>query len=208
MESLDYWRLCEKLSLVQAALLIVGMDPSSSEGYAEQWELHQRPPGYEAAKHAVASALIKRSVEGTLIPNYVKDRDGYTNEPIEGSVDFAKSSVEVESLRTWLQGRGIATGFFFPTSSELPPYLDSNNPNYSSKLAAAVRAWEAVTTDPTYLNNGKHVKQNLETWLTAHAAEYDLIKIDGDINNDAIKNQIAKVANWKEKGGAPKTPGG
>jgi len=57
------------------------------------------------------------------------------------------------------------------------------------------------------LDNGKHVKQNLESWLTAHAAEFDLVKDDGEINADAIKNQIAKVANWKDKGGAPKTPG-
>jgi hypothetical protein len=119
-----------------------------------------------------------------------------------------KSTVNVESLRTWLLGRGFTSGFFFATSPEVPPYLDPNNSYYSSKLAAAVRAWEAVTTDPTYLDNGKHVKQNLTTWLTAHAAELELLKSDGDINTDAIENQVAKVANWQDKGGAPKTPGG
>lgn len=206
MEGLDYWRLCEELSIIQAALLIAGEDPADSAVYVEGWEPHDVPKGYDAAKTAISSALIKGSIKGNFIPNFDTDSNGNTLGPIDGSIDVEKSSIEVDSLRDWLRIRGFTSGFFFPTASATPSFLDSNNPHYSPKLAAAVRAWEAITTDPTYLDNGKHVKQNLESWLTAHAAAYDLVKPDGDINNDAIKNQIAKVANWKEKGGAPKTP--
>ena len=56
MEELDYWRLCEELNIVQAALLIVGEDPSIAE-YVERWDVEKRAQGYEAAKTAICSGL-------------------------------------------------------------------------------------------------------------------------------------------------------
>jgi hypothetical protein len=31
MEGLDYWRLCDEVSITQAALLIVGVDPATCQ---------------------------------------------------------------------------------------------------------------------------------------------------------------------------------
>lgn len=83
---------------------------------------------------------------------------------------------------------------------DAPDYLDPMNPRYAPKLAAAVRAWQAVT-DP----NGKHPKQALAKWLREHATEFGLADDKGKPNEDGIE-QVAKVANWKPGGGAPKTP--
>ncbi len=71
---------------------------------------------------------------------------------------------------------------------------------YAPKLAAAVKAWRAVV-DP----NGKHPRTALEDWLTQNAAELELLKADGTPNKGGIE-EIAKVANWRMEGGAPKTP--
>jgi hypothetical protein len=50
IDDLDYWRLCDELSVVQAALLIVGVDPSGrDEGIDNQYPA-SRPRGYNAAK--------------------------------------------------------------------------------------------------------------------------------------------------------------
>jgi hypothetical protein len=57
MDSLDYWRLCDEVSVVQAALLIVGEDPSESQDYIDNWEAGNRPKGYDAAKTALANAI-------------------------------------------------------------------------------------------------------------------------------------------------------
>jgi hypothetical protein len=54
MESLDYWRLCDELTIVQAALLIAGCDPSVDAEYIEGWRPGERPLGYEAAKTAIS----------------------------------------------------------------------------------------------------------------------------------------------------------
>jgi hypothetical protein len=83
---------------------------------------------------------------------------------------------------------------------ETPGYRDITHDRYAPKLAAAIDAWEAVT-DP----QGKHPKQALVQWLTENAAKLGLW--DKDRPNKTAIEEAAKVANWQERGGAPRTPG-
>ena len=53
---MDHWRLCDELSVLQAALLVIGEDPSKENAYAENWKLHEGPAGYEAVKTAITKA--------------------------------------------------------------------------------------------------------------------------------------------------------
>jgi len=46
MDSLDYWRLCAELTIVQAALLVAETDPGTGAANVEKWEMHERPYGY------------------------------------------------------------------------------------------------------------------------------------------------------------------
>ena len=201
MESLDYWRLCDELSIVQAALLLAECDPSGENGYAENWAMHQRPYGYEAAKTAITNAFWRGAIKGRLVPLYEYDINGNQCGAIDESIDLSASRVDVESLRRWLETRGIRTGFFFPTATDAPDYLDPRNPRYARKLAAGVRAWQSVTD-----TGGKSPKQALAKWLREHAAEFGMADDEGKPNETGIE-EVAKVANWQPSGGAPKTPG-
>lgn len=240
MDEMDYWRLCEELNIVQAALLVVGEDPDCAE-YAESWEPGNRPKGYEAAKTAICGGLknfvayekevfeledqaehlradhahipdlvaensdylnelFRRSIVGTLVPKSSYSFDNTDNKPIEGSIDVYNSTVKFESLKQWLRHKGFTTGFFFPEPSEVMDFLDPLNPRYAPKLAATVRAWQAVT------NPGKKSpKQALDKWLREHAAEFNLTNDEGNPIETAIE-ECSKVANWKPGGGATKTP--
>ena len=241
MEELDYWRLCEELNIVQAALLVVGEDASDAE-YAEGWEVHKRPKGYEAAKTAICSGLKNfiryenecaeleaeterlrvdhanapdmlhagherlsslraRSIAGELVPEPDFNLDGDKMGYIEGTVDPYKSTVNAESLKQWLRRKGFATGFFFPEPVGTMGFLDPTNLRYAPKLAAAVKAWQAVT-DP----GNKSAKQALEKWLREHATEFGLTNEEGNPIGQAIE-ECSKVANWNPKGGATRTPG-
>lgn len=93
---------------------------------------------------------------------------------------------------------GTATGI---GSKDSHGYLDPSNPRYAPKLAAAVKAWQAVT-DP----KGKSPKQALDKWLREHAADFGLLGNDGIPVNLAIK-ECSRVANWRPGGGAARTPG-
>ena len=230
MEGLDYWRLCDELSVIQAALLIVDEDPAKSQEWIGDWTPNNRPNGYDAAfaalTHAILSgklpARIRREAwergwdeepkEGEKFAKgaeLFKDQDEVPDEatyPIRRGLiyraapDWHRTTVPVDALRKWLAGRGFSTGFFFPGATDAPDYLDSDNPRYAPKLAAAVRAWQAVT-DP----NGKHPKQALAKWLRENAAKFGMTDEDGKPNETGIE-EAAKVANWQPGGGAPRTP--
>lgn len=168
MEDFDYWRLCDELSVIQAALLTVGVNPSSEAGSnCENWKPHERPYGYDAAKTAISNALRKGAIDGCLTELEEQDYNGNYSGFIQGSIDIPASRVDVDSLRKWLALRGMKTGFFFPLEVEVTDYLDPGNQRYAPKLAAAVRAWQAVANQ-----NIKTPKQALLKWLREHASEF------------------------------------
>lgn len=168
MESLDYLRLCDELSVIQAAMLLVGCDPTGDAGRIEGWDIEKRPLGYEAAKTAISNALRRGAIAGKITQIYEYDINGNTCGVIEDSIDLACSRVEVESLREWLARRGLKTGFFFPEKRDFGDYLDPAHPRYASKLAAAVLAWRATENESAI--SGKSPKQALMKWLREHAA--------------------------------------
>ncbi len=240
MEELDYWRLCEELNIVQAALLVVGDDPTTAE-YIENYNVESRPKGYEAAKTAICgglknfiryekelceletqtdnlrvdysnapdmvlenddylSSLYNRSISGTLVAQSEFDMNGNNMGFIEGTVDVYKSMINAESLKQWLRLKGFTAGFFFPDQVATMDFLEPLNPRYAPKLAAAVKAWQAVT------DAGKRSpKQALDKWLREHASEFGLTNDEGKPIEQAIE-ECSKVANWNMRGGATKTP--
>jgi hypothetical protein len=200
MDELDYWRLCDEVSVVQAALLFVGEDPSERQGYIENEPPKNRPRGYDAVRAALVNAIRGDRLSAKII----RVADQFGNDGIDG-IDWYQTTVLVEDLRTWLKSRGVTTGFFFPIEEEGPDYLSSSHDHFSPKLAAAIKAWLAITSDPE-LRRGKTVKQAIIVWLRQHANEFGLTKEDGNPNEQGIE-EVAKIANWDMKGGAPKTPG-
>lgn len=226
MENLDYWRLCDELNIVQAALLVVGADATAAE-YMEAQDIQNRPHGYEAAKTAIVHALKqyhaccdnrelgvsdvslgsegklvfrnRQYIEGNFVPMYETDINGNRTYPIQNSIDLLSSTIVVASLKDWLKARGFSEGFFFPPT-DTPDFLHPAHPRYAPKLAAAVRAWQAVT-DP-----GKtSPKKALDKWLRENAAQFELTDEEGNPINQAIED-CSKIANWQPGGGAPKTP--
>src|SRR4249919_216873 len=100
MDALDYWRLCDELSIVQAALLIAGEDPGHTGPRTERWDPQNKPVGYEAAKTAISGALRRSEIEGVLVPEYEQAWNQQCEE-IKGSVDPEKSIIQRASLTKW-----------------------------------------------------------------------------------------------------------
>lgn len=205
MESMDYWRLCDDLSINEAAHLLIGIDPNELEAQeaADRFLAPSSHAKYimdlSAATRAISCGLRRGVIKGVAVWSGVRLDESIPIGP-DDSVDADKSSVEVDSLRHWLISRGIRTGFFFPDGTEAPDYLDPTNPRYAPKLAAAVCAWQSVTD-----SGGKSPKQALTKWLRENAALFGMADDDGMPIKQAI-DEVAKVANWNHSGGAPKTP--
>ncbi|HEH6437449.1 TPA: hypothetical protein SHT55_000010 [Pseudomonas aeruginosa] len=207
MDKLSYWKLCSSLTPVEAAALIVGVPPEriSASGYvydARTYYLEgsnnhtpaEQATEFRAALTSLAAALRNGKLTGDQAPI------------APGQFHLSSTRIDTESIRIWLSSHGITSGFFFPDrNTETPSYLDQSHPHYSPKLAAAVRAWEAVSSQPERLL-GKTPKQALQKWLRENAAQYGLSK-DGNTSNEQGIEDISKVANWSQAGGVSKTPG-
>jgi hypothetical protein len=48
MKDFDYWRLNDDLSIIEAALLVIGEDPGQLAPYVEKHEAQNQPRGYMA----------------------------------------------------------------------------------------------------------------------------------------------------------------
>jgi hypothetical protein len=200
MESLDYWRFCSELTVVQAALLIIGLDPTPHLASINQLPLEKRPLGYVPVFAALQNDINSHwlTAEVQKVPMEYGDTVEYT--------DWNSTRVSVKDLKEWLSERGVTSGFFFPEGPAAAEYLDRSDPSFSAKLAAAVEAWKAVKAERAIKTSGRSVKTDLTKWLNIHAFEYGLTNGTGEPNKQAIE-EVAKVANWDQKGGAPKTPG-
>jgi hypothetical protein len=137
-----------------------------------------------------------------------------TENPVGGAsaLDYFLSSKELPAAvlnDEWLATENPIGGTSaIPEKAEkllVPAYLNSENAHYAPKLAAAVRAWQAVTRDEQWLR-ARSPKNALINWLKANASELGSRNPTKTLSGKAI-NEIAKIANWQLEGGAPKTPG-
>lgn len=119
------------------------------------------------------------------------------------SIDFeiteelALATLDAEALLKHIRDHCSAPSLIQDTSRD-EAYLNPSHPRYSPKLAAAVKAWLAIS-DP----GKKSPKQALEKWLREHAAELGIANNANQPIQQAVE-ECAKVANWQPKGGAPK----
>jgi hypothetical protein len=201
--NLDLWRLHDELTIVQAAILICDCEKIDLYSQVEGWPDDKKPPGYLAIKMALIKAVERNEIEGSFgckIDEIYNEYQGFIQ--VQGPLDPENSKVNVESLRKWLNQKGI-TGFFQPeVKSDIPDYLDNKHKHYAPKLAAAIGAWEAVNKNPQLLR-GKSAKQAMINWLEKNAEQFGLTNEEGKLNELGIE-EVAKVANW-QKGGAPKS---
>lgn len=198
MNALAYWALCPTFSIVQAAFLFCGKDPSHIDRQSE-WLTKNHPHGYIPVKTSLLNAVVSGRLKATM--SFVYYEEGESRD-----IDIHQTQIAREDLDEFFDNGGVPGHFFgrrFNNSSagaaraggagQLPP-----------KLNAALKAWAAVSSDPL-LVRGKSPKQALKAWLVEHADELGLRKRDGELNEAGIE-EICKVANWRPEGGATPTP--
>jgi len=65
MDKMDYWRLCDELSVAQAVLLIIGIDPNEFL-YVMNWQEHERPEKFSAVFAALTHAILGGRLPATI----------------------------------------------------------------------------------------------------------------------------------------------
>ena len=115
MEDIDHWRLCGELTVIQAALLTVGIDPTDIQELVEKWKPDERPPGYEAIRTAITNALRSGEIEGTLLPCRTLDRRDLSFHDVKDSMDIARSRVRGRIPEGLVFKPRLSPCFFLPT---------------------------------------------------------------------------------------------
>lgn len=199
-----FWRLAEQLDIINAALIIVGVEPQSVSEYIDEWE--NKPEGYEAAKNALLSSIKSGSLQGQIEYEPVRGQFGEPELEQAGNIlrldqiDLRRSMVNVSALSEWLTARGFECEHIGPLRQALPNFADARSPKYAPKLAAILEAWEQT---PYESNEPGTPKQRLMKWLRLNASRFGLVTEDGKPSENVIE-ELAKVANWAPGGGAPK----
>jgi hypothetical protein len=192
VDDLSDWRLASTLNVYEIALLLKGYNPAD---YADidpgNWPNEVRRQTYGLQK-AIQSAVESDSIEA----NFARDENG--------NINWSLASIYLRSVERWMINKNYYSEFLNQSGSSYPSTLsDRHSPYFAPKLAAAVRAWKFVSSNPESLRN-KRPKTAIKDWLEANAAELGLVKPDGAFNRTAI-DEIAAVANWDQTGGAPAT---
>ncbi len=223
LDSIDYWLFHDEFTVIQAALLIVGADPSNSQEWVLDQDPQNRAEGFNAVFSAITKAINSKKLKATIRYDeyqYYPDLDGEAADALllngycidhaeraemndkHKRPDWKFTTVEVHDLKNWLLSRNFKPAFFFSETAGTPNYLNKEHPRYSAKLAAAVNVWLAMEDDN--LLAGKATKAAITNWLEARYRELDLV-YDGKPNTNGIA-ECTNVANWNSKGGATKTP--
>lgn len=181
------------MTLSQASLLIIGLDPSL---YDDIDRMADKPDGYEAVYTALKNAVSAEAIKATL---YYDDGFGGPS-----TVSWRNTIINVSSIKDWLRNKNFTNNFFFAKESgTTSEFSDKENHFYAPKLDAALTAWKAITSNPELIA-GRTPKQAIEKWLRQNANQYGLTKDNGSPNESAIED-ICKVANWNLVGGVAKT---
>lgn len=230
LSSMDLWRLSEELSVIDAAILITGNDPSETmevyEDNESRWVQRTDYEGYDAAAKALKGSILGNRLQAAAVfpVEWRPDGDVDRRAVLRGSsrlfqmrgLDFAdhdgliylvaepdwsRTTVSVADLKAWMKGLGIFPQFFFPDEA-VEGFRDPTHPRYSPKLACAVAAWESIERPkPT-----KSVKATITEWVAANGTRFGMAEGDGVPSTTGV-DEVAKVANWETRGGANRTGG-
>ncbi len=199
---LSHWLICDELTILQAVYLHFGdapVDPDQFQSQKLDYVDDMPVVGWNAIMTAIKGALKSKAIEGELV-----FYDGMNKQPFTtDAIDPTRSTINVASLKLWLRRKGVHSEFFGITLESIQlPFLDPNHPRYSSKLAASIIAWQSMQDNDL---KGVTPKAALVKWLKKNAEHFNLLNPDGSFNTKGIDG-CATVANWKTKGGSPKTP--
>ncbi|QEE08091.1 hypothetical protein D1093_00105 [Bartonella kosoyi] len=207
-DSLEWFLGLQKLTIPQAALLVVGLNPGKclfeDETEPERGDIYEDNLSVSSEKTACFRGAYNAIVQAGKDDQLKIEWSSFCD-----YIETYSSYVLVEDLKKWLLSRGLRPAFFFPEDDSRDTkdkkyyaFQDPTHPRYAPKLAAAVAAWEAVNE----AEGGKTVKGTLIKWLQQNADQYDLRnKKSSKLKEDVIE-KLASIANWEPTGGAPKTP--
>lgn len=182
MTELYHWRFHEDLTVIQAAWLIIGCDPSdwTNEALGDLPSFLKQditPKAFYAHFSALKQAVMNGKISGTVIhykstPNYqarVEQSISGNKYLISKEPDWDTTTVPVKELKVWLLRIGYKAAFFFDEQENeqqpLPVYNDEQH-HISKDLAILNNAAHKFWANADKNDKDTHPKQEVvREWL-------------------------------------------
>jgi hypothetical protein len=81
MESIDFWKLNDNFTIVQATLLILDIDPTGEQEWVLKSDVQNRPVGFDAIYSGIVQAIKNKTLNATLRYDAHEQGGGYAQEP-------------------------------------------------------------------------------------------------------------------------------
>lgn len=159
MDHLDHWRLVRVLTVKDAAQLVIGQDPR------KYFTGDSRP-----VAAAIIEAIELGEIKGELI------------HPALDGIGNIESSVNAESLKAWLETKGIESHFFFP---ETAPASTSDSEEQAAELENYRRIASEVPHLRSRLSQAEQDNEFLQCWKDRSGPEIDLLRQQLEEANEA-----------------------
>jgi len=236
LSNLDYWRLADELSVVDAAILITGNDPSGTERVQEgfNYDLVQRTNyvGYEAAFKSLRNAILTNKLSAAVAFPVV-ERNDFGDEPEPkrkftavlrvGTVLFQNRSLNYDNHDSlvflqaepdWSQTTVDVSSIksWLRNRGVFPDFFfPSGNPDSimnkeHPRYSAKLACALAAWEAVKFSSKNKTPKQTIEAWVMANGVRFGLQGKDGTVPGAALE-EVSKVVNWQPQGGAARTGG-
>lgn len=233
ISSLEMWKLADELSVVDAAILITGNDPSEMSSYydrlAEDYVEVQRTTyeGYEAAFKAIKNAIMSNRLAADLVFD-VREGEGYYRGPLHLKFRGKKQVYQAKGLnlldyeglvfvqadpdwtKTLVQVADLK--IWLRNKSVFPEFFfpsgnpDSVNNREHPRFSGKLACAVSAWHAIQSAARNKTVKQTVEAWVVANGVQFGLSNDEGVVPTTAIED-IAKVVNWQTQGGVARTAG-
>ncbi len=209
MCDLEFWKNFDFLKVDEFMCLVMGYEPGS---YVFDFFSRQKDKAWPEGAELIYKLLVQDINMDRFVLSYDTPAD-ITDAPFIKMTDYPwwhGGQIKQKALKAWVEKRKIKSKYFGTDLSDnssntnaTPDYLNPKNPNYSFKLAAAIKAWEALTANPELLR-GKGCKDAVVDWLEDNINLLDIP--EGSQLSNNLKEHISFIVNWNLSGGAPKTP--
>lgn len=196
LSSIDYWRLADELSVINAAILITGNDPSSHYYDQEDRRVQQTSyDGFDAAFSALRNAVLGNKIRANIAM--------WARDSVE-IVDQHMFQGEAMTFRREVHADGQEVAIPFDTLIRASNYATTIFSNREIVLLGLAKATTLyVLKEPSWERTTIDV-EDLKNWLSAKGIYPDFFFPKGvvdDIGNDEHPRYSAKlacaVAAWK-----------
>lgn len=199
---MDNWLLVDVLTISEAASLLCGEHPTYDHST-------NRSINALAMEKAITVAITMGRITPLVAYTLSDWRDEDVHEIEVEKIDFRTSlanctRIDIQELAAWAESKGRRhcwEGMFEQGLTEPEPVLDEQSGDVVQtealprELQVALDAFRAI-----------HGNEEALSARSPRAALSEWIKQNHPGVGSEARNRIATVANWKPKGGAPKTP--